>query len=418
MDSMDHSPLVVQLWTEIEALTPDDITFCIDNHSNPGTKLTCVLADPRSYNTSVTLALVLLRRYRLWQTPPDIARASDLMLQSISPTQEPGYAFFMFTLASRCLDFFEENMGMSYLIRSIQLLKHFVSVQKHGSVIHSMAAIKLSCACLQYHLTINKEETLQPALDALKVGKQNSPKCRWISSFGEFNSLLIVADVLRHRYEIFGQQSSVVLQGTVSAVLSILDLFPERESHCCTALEALILSTILSLARTIDCDSWSDVLGALQRVVAISLPGKPFVDSLPNLSRLLSEATLSILSKFINQCPTTPTSRVVCLIYMADILEHSGTLSQPIVDVDDKATRSLWEKQWMLACKRLQSAIYCIQTGSPLQEVTLSLTQFHFQTKINHRPSLSNVLFHQLQPANTHICMFDFVPIPVSETGK
>lgn len=420
---MNHPSLVVQLWMEIEALNLDDITFCIHNPSSllePGGKLTSVLADPSLYNTSVILALILLHRYDILHAPNDIARASNLMLQSssLTCTQEPGYAFFMFTLASRSLDLFEEGMGLRYLVQSIDLLKHFISVQKHGGAIYFMATIKLSCACLQYYIEINEEQILELALDALKEGKQNSPDCRWISSFGEFNSSLIVADVLRHRCEVFGQQDSVDLEGTVSSLLSILDLFPNHQSNHCTALGALVVSTILGLARTIDYDSWSDVLGALQHVVTISLPMTPLVDPLPNLIHLPSETTLSILSKSIDQCPITPTNRAVCLMYMADLLEHSGTSSQQILGDDDKATQSLWEEHWVLACKHLQGTIYCLQTRTPLTSVALNLKYFRFQTKVNHRPFPSKLRFRQLRPADTHICMFDFIPVPVSGSGE
>ena len=416
MTSIDHSTLVTQLWTEIEALSLDDVRFYIDNCSNllePDSKLTCVLVNPGSFNTSVILALILLHRYDIMHSPSDILRASKLMLQSISPTQEPGYDFFIFTLASRSLDLFEENMGLNYLGSSIELLEHFVSIRKHGSTVHFMAVVKLSCAYLQYYLKIdNDKQTLQLALNSLTEGKENFPECRWISSFGEFNSLFIVADVLRHRYEVFGRQSSVDLEGTASAVLSILDLLHTHQSNHCTVLEALVLCTMLSLARMIDCNNWSEVLEAIHCVTAISLPRQPMVGS---LSHLPSEATLSILSKFISQCPTTPTNRAICLIYMADILERAGTPSQKIVGADDKAARSLWEKQWIFACRHLQNAIYCLQTGISMPNPTLNLKQFHFQTKVNNRSTHSRTIFRQLHPADTHICMFDFVPIPVGE---
>ena len=430
---MDRSSLVAQLWAQIEALTPDDMTFCIRNSNSllePGSKLTSVLADPGSYNANVILALILLRRYAISHSPHDIGRASKLMLKSMSLIQEPGYAFFIFTLASRSLDLFEEGMELGDLDRAIDLLDQFISVQKHGSSTYLMATIQLSCACLKYYLQIDNEQPLQSAVDTLEEGRQNSPQCQWISSFGEFRSLLIVGDVLRHRYEVFGQQRSVDLEGTASGVLSILDLFPIYESNHCTTYEALVVSIILGLAQTIDCDNWSDVLGALQQIVTISLPMKPLVDPLSNLSHLPSESTLLILSQFINQCPTTPTNRAVCLIYMADILEHSGTSSLQILDADDETARLLWGKQWMLACKHLQSAIHSLQTKIPLQSVTLDLKHFRFQTKVNDQPTRFNVRIHfrELNPVDTHICMFDFVPVPVtglsdleenfSETGK
>ena len=430
---MDRSSLVAPLWAQIEALTPDDISFCILNPNSllePGSKLTSVLADPGSYNANVILALILLRRYARYRGSYDIRRASKLMLKSMSLIQEPGYAFFIFTLASRSLDLFEEGLELRHLDCAIDLLDQFISVQKHGNATYLMATIQLSCACLKYYLQVDDEQPLQSAVHTLQEGRQNSPQCQWISSFGEFRSLLIVSDVLRHRYEVFGQQRSVDLEGTASGVLSILDLFPIYENHHCTTYEALVVSIILGLAQTIDCDNWSDVLGALQQVVTISLPTKPLVDPLLNINHLPSESTLLILSQFINQCPTNPTNRAVCLIYMADILEHSGTSSQQITNADDQTARLFWDKQWMLACKHLQSAIHFLQTRTPLQSVALDLKHFRFQTKINDQSTRSNVQIHfrELIPVDTHICMFDFVAVPVtglsdlegnfSETGK
>lgn len=358
-------------------------------------------ANPESYNHKALYPILLLHRYSLQSFPSYISEASNIMLDSISLLDEPGYAHFFLLLANRCIDLFEHTMELPHLELGIELLERFSAVQEPGTCIHLMAAVEHACACLQYSLTANVGEALDDARKIINETFQASSASPWISAFGDTRTKTILADLIRNRTEMFVPAED--FKRTVHASLLLLNSLSPSPDHFYTSLQILVISVILFLSQGVDSD---ELLGSLEALGCI-LRGQSDLSSM--------HKTLPLISNAINRCSG---DRTICLIYMADALD--AEVADPPRPLKDANVQVAWKNEWESAQVFLQHRITACQRGHHGIDATSTpiFLKFKIDGDVLHRSSLSTIKVDEVTPVGTHICVFTLWMVPASDWQK
>ena len=153
-------------------------------------------ANPESYNLKALYSILLSHRYSLQSLPSYISDASNIMLNSISLLDEPGYTRF-FLLANFCTDLFERTLELPHLDLGIEFLEHFSAVQEPGTSDQLMAAMEHGCTCLQYSLAVNVGEALDDTREIVNETCRASLVSSWIPAFGDTRTKVIPTDLIR-----------------------------------------------------------------------------------------------------------------------------------------------------------------------------------------------------------------------------
>ena len=353
-------------------------------------------ANPESYNLKALYSILLLHRYSLQSFPSYISEASNIMLNSISLLDEPGYAYFFLLLANRCIDLFECTMELPHLDLGIELLERFSAVQEPGTDVHLMAAMEYACACLQYSLTANVGEALDDARKIVKEARRVSPVSSWISAFGDTRTKVILADLIRNRIEMFvpDEDFTPIVRATLQ-LLNTLSLSP----YLYTSLQVLVISVILFLSQSADSEN---LLGSLDALDCILL-GRSDLSSM--------HESLLLLSNVISHCSM---NRTICLIFMADVLDSE--VADPPRPLKDTNVEVTWGNEWESAQMFLQHCITGSQQGLHGINATSTPTflKFNIYGDVLYRSSPFIVKEHEETPVGTHICVFKLRMVPAS----
>ena len=355
-------------------------------------------ATPESYNLKALYSILLLHRYSLQSFPSYISEASNVMLNSISLLDEPGYAHFFLLLANRCIDLFECTMELPHLDLGIELLERFSAVQEPGKNMHLMAAMEHACACLQYSLTANVDEALDDARKIVNEACRASFASVWNSEFGDTRTKVILADLIRNRNEMFVPEEDFM--PIVLASLQILNnLSPSPDLY--TSLQVLVISVILFLSQSADSEGFLGSLDALDCI----LRGQSSFSSM--------HETLLLISNAINHCSI---NRTICLIFMADVLDSE--VADPPKSLKYRNVEMAWENEWEIAQKFLQHCITGSQQGHHGFDATPTPIFLNFKIHgdvLYRSSSLLNIKVHEEIPVGKHICVFKLGMIPASD---
>lgn len=355
-------------------------------------------ANPELYDHKALYPILLLHQYSLQSFPSYISKASNIMLNSISLLDEPGYAHFFLLLANRCIDLFEHTMELPHLDLGIELLERFSAVQEPGTCVHLMASVEHACACLQYSLTANVGEALDDARKIMKEAFQASSASPWISAFGDTRTKMILADLIRNRHEMFVPEEE--FKRTVHASLLLLNSLSPSPDHLYTSLQILVLSAVLLLSQNVDSEEFLGSLDALDCI----LRGQSDLSSM--------HKTLPLISNAINRCSV---DRTICLIYMADVLD--AEVSYPPRPLKDANVEVAWKNEWESAQKFLQHRITAYQQGHHGIDATSTpiFLKFKIDGDVLPRSSLPNIKVDEVTPVGTHICVFTLWMVPASD---
>ena len=355
-------------------------------------------ANPESYNLKALYPILLLHQYTLQGFPSHISEASNIMLNSISLLDEPGYAPFFLLLANRCIDLFERTMELPHLDLGIELLERFSAVQEPGTNMHLMAAMEHACACLQYSLTANVGEALDDARKIVNEARQSPSASPWASALGDTRTKVILADLIRNRHEMFVPEEEFT--PTVHASLQLLNRLSPSSDLLYTSLQVLVISVILFLSQSADSE---DLLGSLDALDCI-LHGQSDLSSM--------QETLLLILNAINHCSA---NRTICLIFMADVLDSE--VADPPRPLKDTNVQVAWENEWESAQKFLQHCITGSHQGHHGSDATSTpiFLKFKIHEDVLHRSSLLNIKVDEETPVGTHICVFKLRMVPASD---
>ena len=388
-----------KIWTAVKSLSLfDTIQYLLRprsllEHENG---IPLFSANPESYSLKALYPILLLHRYSLQSLPSYISEASNMMLNSISLPDEPGYARFFLLLANRCIDLFERTMELPHLELGIELLERFSAVQEPGTNLHLMAAMEHACACLQYSLTANISEALDDARKIVNEASRASSASPWISGFGDTRTKVILADLIRNRNEMCVPEEDFI--PIVHASLQLLNSL-SSSPDLYTSLQVLVISVILFLSLSADSEELQKSLDVLDCI----LRGQSDLSSM--------HKTLLLISNAINHCSI---DRTICLIFMADVLDSE--VADPPSPWKDTKVQVVWKIEWESAQKFLQHRI----TGSHQEHHSIDATptpiflKFKIYGDVLYRSSPLKIKVYEETPVGTHICVFKLRMVPAS----
>ena len=400
MTASQPASFSTKIWAAVKSLSHSATSLYLLRRTSildPENGIPLFSANPESYNLDALYSIVLLHRYSLQRSPRYVSEASNIMLNSISLLDEPGYARFFLLLANRCIDLFELTLELPNLDLGIELLERFSTVQEPGTNVHLMAAMEHACACLQYSITANVGEALDEARKIVNEACQVPSASPWISAFGDTRTKVILADLIRNLIEMFVLEDDFT--PIIHASLQLLNSLPPSPDLY-TSLQVLVISVILFLSQNAASEK---LLGSLDALDCI-LRGQSDLSSM--------HETLHIISNAINHCSA---DRTICLIFMADVLDPE--VADPPWPLKDMNVQVAWENEWESAQKFLQHRITKSQQGHHGIDATSTpiFLQFKIYGDILYRSSLFNVEDYGETPVGTHICAFKMKMVPVSD---
>ncbi|KIM42751.1 hypothetical protein M413DRAFT_444422 [Hebeloma cylindrosporum] len=391
-----------RIWEVVKSLSLFDTILYLSKSEalfEPENGILLFSASPESYDRKALYAILLLQRYSLQSFPNDISEASNIMLNTISLVDQPGYARFFHLLANRSIDLFEQTKALTYLQLGIELLERFSAVQDPGSIMYLMAAMEHACACLQYSLTGEVEEALEAARNIVNDACQVSLASPWISVFGDTRTKVILANIIRNRDEMLVPEED--LEPTVNASLRLLNSLSPSPECLHTAFQILVISAILFLSQSLESE---ELLVSIDSLGCILCGQQSHLSSVHN-------NTLLLISNAIDSCSS---DRTICLIYMADVLDAEVPDPLRPLDINDQTA---WKTEWEAAQRFLQRRITASQQGRHGIDTTptLNFLKFKIHGDVLHRSSLSKTKVHEAAPVGTHICIFKLGMVPASD---
>ena len=399
---MNHRQFIAQIQAIVKEYSYETLSAYIEDIDLAIQKdIAPICPDTRWINRNGFKSLLFLRHYGLQCAPNDVTRGSILVLDFVSLFQEPGYAFTCFCLANHSRDLYEETAEILHMERSIQLMQQWLEAEEQGSVAHLAVAATTSCSFMHYYIREDAEGALEEGMKLFKATRQKAENAGWISSFGMERTLFVVGEALCHRYAKGGSDDE--LTDSVPLLLDILNLFTPQDSFSFTTLDALVLSTIFNLARSIQSpDIWLKCLTGLHDIVRVYISGESNGIDLPD-----------VLFKILDVCLSAPTSRAACVLHIADLFHSGGKCDelpydQFCSDDDEVNNSSLWEDSWEDDRHGLREAI---SNGYISPHLV-----FSFKAILVHRPSTSGrILFRLPNPVEVHDCSFEFEVFPLKE---
>ncbi|KAF8991223.1 hypothetical protein BDQ17DRAFT_1371007, partial [Cyathus striatus] len=261
---------------------------------------------------------------------------SCALLGSIDLIEERGYEHMLYRVAGELAK--EEGKEGDQRSASI-LFREFIRVQEAGSPLLFNGVVQMVLTQLSLALLTEK---CAPLAAALELFREVTTQMGFSSWTKDGRKCLFLGHILHLRY-MRTELSNDVLQEASTVIKSIMDLIPNQNSHTFSSLETVVVSALITLARSLHTVDWINSMKLFREVIVSSLKFPrdlwdrfngiyPFHHTINNKAQCLINSG-DILNNIIKDISTPSYSlTLIFQIYLNSLRSESALISAPRVE--------------------------------------------------------------------------------------